>query len=443
MRVVIKYTFLVIVAIAIGLGVYVLSVKAGPYISSSHGNTTYGVNRSSISALGYSRGNCAHCHEQHASINGSEPAPSSGAPSNYALFYDNYVSQTDGVCFQCHTDTGSYQTGGLVNRSYSYRAGGWTTDTLNDILEAFSFTAPGSSHNLDDIKTFIDGRWGYTATSNPCVACHNPHAATGDPANAPNSPKSSTTRGYPIARPSQHSKDTNAWGLWGDDPGEKMRDYTLDYQAPYRYGSTTQYEPDGSTTQDGSNLTDFVTFCTDCHNTVDTIYSTTLARNLRTIDWTQEKHGLIDGNGAVSTDPPYDSVIGKVLACTDCHEPHGSPNQVLIRAEVNGDVLGGTITTIESTDCTPPYSDTNKEIAYLCQRCHMDDYDFNNLCPPNRWYYVHHSSASGDPPYWASSCGSCHASGGGPRGCDASVSSINCNCCHYHGSTDGSGNQTF
>jgi hypothetical protein len=442
MNTIARYTVLTVSILIIGLFVYVFTVRAGSYLSSSHGNINYGVNRSSISALGYSRGNCAHCHEQHASIDGSEPAPSSGSPSDYALFYDNYVNQTDGVCFQCHTDTGSYQTGGLVNRSYSYRAGGWILDTLNDILEAFSFTSPGSSHNLDDIRTFIDGRWGYTASSNPCVACHNPHAATGDPANAPNSPKSSANRGYPVSLPSQHSKDTNAWGLWGDDPGEKMSDYTPNYQAPYRYNSTTVYEPDGSTTQNGSNLTDFVTFCTDCHNNVNTIYSTTLGRNLRTIDWSQEKHGQLDGTTEVSTDPPYNSQIGKVLACTDCHEPHGSPNQVLIRNEVNGDVLTATITTITSSDCTAPYNDANKEIGYLCQRCHKDDYDFDTACQPNRWYFIHHSGVSGDPPYSAAMCTSCHSSGTGPPGCNASVTSINCNCCHYHGSNT-SGEQTF
>ena len=418
------------------------SVYAGTYLNSAHGNTTYGVNRISISSLGYSRGNCTHCHEPHASINGSEPAPASGNPSNYALFYDNYVSQTDGVCYQCHTDTGSYQTGGLVNRSYSYRAGGWTSDTLNDILEAFSYASPGTSHNLDDIKTFITGRWNYTADSNPCVACHNPHAAQGDPANQPNSPKSSANRGYPISRPSQHSKDNNAWGVWGDSVGEKMSNYTANYQAPYRYNSTTAYEPDGSSTQDGSNLTDMVSFCTDCHNTTNTIYSTTLGRNLRYIDWNNEKHGLGDGTTAVSTDNPYGSIIGKVLACTDCHEPHGSPNQVLLRPEVNGDILTSNITTITSSDCTAPYSDHNKEIGYLCQRCHKDDYDFNTSCQKNRWYYIHHSSTSGDPPYSARMCGQCHSSGGGMGGCNASVTANNCNCCHYHGSSAG-GRRTF
>jgi len=47
-----------------------------------------------------------------------------------------------------------------------------------------------------------------------------------------------------------------------------MSDYSVGYtyQAPYYFNSTITYEPDGSATANGSNLTDYVTFCTDCHN---------------------------------------------------------------------------------------------------------------------------------------------------------------------------------
>jgi hypothetical protein len=399
--------------------------NSGPYLDSAHGNTSYGVNRTSLSTFGYSRGNCAHCHEQHASIGGSEPNPT-GGPDKYALFYTNHISQTDNFCFKCHTELNSFQSGGIVNRSYSYRAGGWTIDTLNDILEAFTNPPSISSHNLGNIRTFITGKWNYTADSNPCAACHNPHRAQRDP-------HTSGNRGWPISRPSQHSTDNNAWGLWGDDSTERMSNYTANYQAPYRYNSTTTYEPDGSATTNGSNLTDYVTFCTDCHNTSNIIYSTTLGRNLRTIDWNTEKHGKGGADGAVSLNSPYSSTLdNKVLSCLDCHEPHGAPNVTLIRKEVNGGTLGGTVTTIAQTDCSFPY-DTNKEIAYLCDRCHKDDYEFTTDCYENCYYIIHHSSASGDPFYTGGMCGSCHSGSG--SGCTSSRSTQNCNCCHFHGST--------
>lgn len=376
--------------------------RGGTYLNSAHGNGSYGANRTSIAALGYSKGNCVHCHEQHASIEGGEPDPS-GGPDGYMLFSTNYSSQTDDVCLLCHTDINSYQAGGLVNRSYGYRAGGWTSDTLNDIKEAFSFLSPGTSHNLDNIKTFITGRWNYTSHSNPCNACHNPHAAKGDPANAPNSTKSPGTRGWPVSRPSQHSADNTAWGLWGDGASEKMNSYSSIYQAPYRYNSTTTYEPDGSTTQDGSNMTDYVTFCTDCHNATNTIYSNTLGRNLYMIDWSSagDKHGGrargTDGDvydkGMLKA--PYDDASSYVMSCLDCHEPHGSENAYLLRSEVNGVVISNPIS--ES-------SNSNGAWNVFCTACHeVTDTESGSVC----------SDGYHGPPFATSLCTNCHKHDGG------------------------------
>lgn len=99
-----------------------------------------------------------------------------------------------------------------------------------------------------------------------------------------------------------------------------MNNYTANYQAPYRSGGSAYgYEPDGSATQDGSNLTDYVTFCTDCHtSTANSVWSTTLSRWLRPVDWNIEKHGkgISDGlDGAAGFLSPY-STTNKVLACT-------------------------------------------------------------------------------------------------------------------------------
>jgi hypothetical protein len=416
------------------------SASSGPYTDSAHGDTTYGVNRKRTSietGFGYSRGNCAHCHEQHASIGGQTITP-----KGYELFYDNYVNQTNGVCFKCHDNTTTYSTTAIVNRSYSYRAGGWTADTLNDILEAFTNPPSISSHDLGDIRTFITGKsWGYTSDSNPCAACHNPHRAQGDPFHS-DLPKSTGARGWPVSRPSQHSKDNNAWGLWGDGTSEKMSDYAsgLRYQAPYRNGSTSAYEPDGSTTQDGSNLADFVTFCQDCHSSSMTGSPYNLSHT--PIDWATsagDKHGkraadATSGN-YIDIDNPFSNTYGGqyVLSCTDCHEPHGAPNLMLIRKEVNGAVLG-TISTLTSTDCTAVFTDNNKELGYLCNRCHKDDADAGiGAAYADRWCYVHHQSS--DAPYSPSSCGTCHESGSG-MGCTSNRSAINCNCCHFHGSDD-------
>ena len=150
---------------------------ADVYTDSAHGNTDppplgYGVNRS---GTGYTTGACAHCHDTFDSnICGQEGHP-------YMLFVDNDNS----FCTKCHDNTTTYATTAIVNRSYSYRAGGWTDD-IDNIDEAFGLL---SSHSLSDISTFIgtpdEEKWGYTADSNPCTACHNQHMAQGDPPNSP------------------------------------------------------------------------------------------------------------------------------------------------------------------------------------------------------------------------------------------------------------------
>ena len=375
------------------------AVSAGSYADSAHGNSGYGVDRNSI-PVDYVTGNCIHCHEQHASVGGLEPSPVNGVPSPRTLFSPNSTWQNDNFCFECHDATANLAVSAIVNRSYSYRAGGWTSDPVDDIKEIFN--SSGSAHNLDDISNFVNNRWGYTDANNPCAACHNPHAVQGDPPNAPNVAKSSAARGSPVARVSQHA-NLSTWGLWGDDIGEKMSDYSTHYQAPYRYNSTVRYEPDGSTSiDDGSNLTDVNTFCSDCHNSSNTIYSTTLGRNLKQIDWNSEKHGRGNADIYISVDTPYtvgSTQMGYVLACTDCHEPHGSPNVFLLRKEVNGAVLSADITSPTSTD-----------LRYLCARCH----DNNNEA-------IHHSSV--DKAYTKRQCRQCHY-----------AYPIRCSDCHFHGS---------
>ncbi len=416
-----KYTSVILLMIvSLSIIFCAKSLYAGKFLSSAHGNSVNGVKRSAVGfPTDYPQGHCTHCHEQHAKIGGAEPAPT-GGPDNYLLFNTMFTSQTDNFCLDCHKGAGSYQTGGYItNRSYSYRAGNWP-DSLDDIKEAFSFSSPGTSHNLEDIRTFIVGKpWGYTSNSNPCNACHNPHAAQGDPIGAPNSAKSSGTRGWPVSLPHLHSTDNNAWGLWGDESGEKMIDYTgTGYQPPYRYSSSF-YEPDGSSTLYGSNLTDYVTFCTDCHNITNDIYSTTLSRNLYKFNWSIDKHGgaaaVDDGDGTYPiTDvvgPYQESSLGTyVLACTDCHEPHGSSNKFLIREGVNG----GSSTTSVTILTTP---DNTKDWKSLCENCH----DGSSIV--NAHHIVWNALWPGD----YNKCSYCHE----PEASDFR----NCLLCHYHGNS--------
>ncbi len=342
--------------------------SVGPYLNSAHGNTDYGVKRNATDfPSDYTRGHCAHCHEQHASIGGVEPQPKDGHPSKYLLLSD-FVSQFDVPCFDCHTETNQLQDPpGPMTQQYSYSkiAGGDPNTCPNNINKAFAFitydctlsragncgSSVGSAHCLKDIAIFLKNLWGFNseaANNNPCSGCHNPHKAKRD---------------FPCSRPSGHT-DKYAWEVWGDnaDTVERMNiASSYQYWAPYRVN--VGYEPDGSSTQDGSNLVSHAYVCFDCHNTTNTIYSTRLGRNLTNINWGGggDVHGLrpyskgelcscsvcpptrycdLDGKGWLMD--PYQTNEGVffktnyVLNCTDCHEPHGSPNEFLLRTTVNG-----------------------------------------------------------------------------------------------------------
>ncbi|WP_038055382.1 cytochrome c3 family protein [Thermodesulfobacterium hydrogeniphilum] len=391
------------------------------YLNSAHGNGTYGVKRDVTELSDYSQGNCAHCHEMHGSINGNEPSPAGGSPSPWALFADNFnngtttgpYSQSDDFCFYCHGPS-SLQSNGITNYDYSQTFGG-APQNLNatNIMDAFNQL---SYHNLYDIWNFAKQNFSFfKESSNPCVACHNIHIAQ----RSCGKPEGSFNPSYSaISKPSDHAH------LWGDNDTERMNYYAsgYTYQAPYWCGTTTYYEPAGDTTYDGSNMPDYVTFCTDCHNNSNEIYSTTLGRNLYKIDWETtggesggDKHGKNTATVSTNLKAPYNNATGFVVSCLDCHEPHGAPNVMLIRREVNGEKLPGNITTLDTSNW-----------AYLCGRCHKDDSYYGGSA--GEFEYIHHLDTN-DAPYPGppKSCGTCH---------DWDHAPIKCNKCHFHGGDD-------
>lgn len=427
---------------------FYLPALAGDYLLSAHGDSSAGVNRSSLS--GYSVGNCAHCHEQHASVNSAEPSPTSGAPSAYALFADNFAtsatttpySESDNFCFYCHTNSSSLQVGGISNLDYATTFGSSTTGSPTGIFEAFNLN---SYHNLNDIAIFSEPNFSYfTSSSNPCTGCHNPHIAKRNKANV--SDPSYTA----ISRPTDHDN------LWGDDLGTNATDTERmswsilddnDYQPPYVTPGST-YEP-GGIPEDSTKTPDYNTFCIDCHNTSDTIGSTSLGRNLFEIDWwttgDPDKHGSDPADVSRDTGNPYASSVALpndnyLLSCLDCHEPHGSPNSFLIRQSVNGSGSDDSIIftdpdlydpidslddyTLDGTTCnlaldtgpgTPP-------MGLLCGKCH-----------PDTEKIVHHDADDG--PYIKSkSSGNTFTDGCGCHNGDTPITKISCEQCHFHGS---------
>jgi hypothetical protein len=336
------------------------------YTESAHGSSTAGVKRTpGESSSDYARGNCAHCHEQHAIIDGY-----SHTPYEFALFApNNPTSQTDNFCFQCHCSVvASKQSGMVENKDYGGTFGGGTA-IFYHIKDAFNPGAGGSSHDLAAVaqyaKTHFGSLW-MTDDTNACLVCHDAHYSQKSfpvQINARGGVDTSIRRGIDVVDYPRN--------LWGDDPlaiggfSEMMSDWSTEYQAPFYEGgslSNPKYEPAGDNTSDGSNLPNYVSVCAQtCHrNSVSSL----LPINWKTVKsstWPgmPDKHGRLLGNGSDygNLKPPFTQAesYNYVLSCMDCHEPHGSVNEWLLRTTVNG-VSGLSV--------------ADGKWYYWCQACH-------------------------------------------------------------------------
>ena len=122
---------------------------------------------------------------------------------------------------------------------------------------------------------------------------------------------------------------------YGAKTSERMDRYTYRYQPPYKYGGSAYEWPNDN----GASAPDINTVCTDCHGLPWRSVVSTRYGYLEVVTgggphgtYRSDKHtpyygGLID---------PYENWDFVTLMCTDCHEPHGSPNEFLLRTCVNG-----------------------------------------------------------------------------------------------------------
>lgn len=359
---------------------------ASMYTDSAHGNDLCGVNRS---GTGYTRGACTHCHETFdGSICGQNQLMLFAPKFNTSATQGPYV-KGDNFCFNCHYGTGTCQDPACFNYCYSATFGGSSDTAPATIFDAFNCS---SYHNLNDVLNFAKGENGwttFTANSNPCSACHDVHIAKQNRINQTDPTYTA------ISRPSNHN---NLWGDNSSPTNERMNRYTT-YVAPFYVGADptltmTKHEPDGDNYDqagaDGSNIPDYVSFCTDCHNGSNSIYTTTLGGNLSTIDWVEAKHGEAPTSGhgpkgdrtaPYTTDGTSNTTektdTNFVLSCLDCHEPHGSASEYLLRTEING-VTETTVADDSHNSIVNRYGNTTHSIAieypgewvFFCSACH-------------------------------------------------------------------------
>jgi len=326
------------------------------HAESAHGNLAYGVDRSGATCENWPgeecvTGSCAHCHDTF------DPDICESDVNGLMLFAPNNPdSQTDNFCFECHQSEDTVQQ--VTNYDYGATFGGGIANSTN-IKDAFDFGLPnqasttGSSHNLKKLRNWTKGRsfapW-VTADTNACVICHNPHVAQ----------KNNNSLYDPTKSAMSLTNDHGT--VWGDDSTEKMDIYTYKYQAPLWSGGTS-FEPADDSTQDGSNLPDFVTFCDNkCHSKSISSAKTDVGRDLKVVNWGTDgdQHGSWHQPGhrdgkLGELRAPYTDDGDYALSCTDCHEPHGSPNAFLLRTSVNGK---------DNIELTPNFFE-------FCDACHV------------------------------------------------------------------------
>ncbi|MDY6988031.1 MAG: cytochrome c3 family protein [Thermodesulfobacteriota bacterium] len=422
-------TVLIVLGVLAGVFTHsdVVAYQPATYADSAHGNSLDGVNRSSATCDNWPGGecvpgSCAHCHDTF------DPDICGNDLNGLMLFAPrNPTSQTDNFCFQCHCDPSNpdqKQVEMVPNKDYGATFGGGPAMSEN-IQDAFNFGPPnqswttGSSHNLLFVrnwtKTKPPGDW-ISNDTNACLVCHDPHLSQKNDTVEPTAQGGIMTA---IRRPQAPSSGTNQPGnLWGDESGnfELLAEDQVVYQAPY-HGDPVNglFEPARNSTSDGSNLPNFVRFCAyqSCHG-VPIPHAATDAdpnsigdpegRDLRAIDWTSSGsvHGALAGSPKVVGDPPcsYGSLkppyndpdANYVLACTDCHEPHGSESAFLLRRVVNGQEVPAIQQWIGTMDSAATWD--------FCAACH----DLNVPCGPHQC----DNEPGGFPDCSEFGCGYCH-----------------------------------
>jgi len=298
------------------------TANAGTYLDSGHGG--YNTPGNGVSRLpGYAPGNCSHCHEQHASADGVEPAPVGGAPSPYALF-DSLANNA--LCNYCHDIS---QKNGADN-------------IADQIAKTYSHD-PASA-----IGTVL------------CTDCHNPHvaqitthsaAADGNSVGTPAAPKSG-----PLLEVAGVSA---AWSPPATPIGgnENLSNAILTLKDPITAEYELCFKCHGGQIGGLTNLTGQFNPDNYAHHPVT-----------GTGQWS---NATIRANYTTLLKPPWNANLDARMYCSDCHAsetagdpagPHGSNNAYMLKA------IG------------PGSSYDN-----LCLSCHADAYNGGAAGFPSPW----------------------------------------------------------
>lgn len=301
-----------------------LNSMAGDYLNSAHGTSAI---RPALSSTNYSTGNCAHCHEQHASIGGTTPAPT-GGPDVYLE-----AGTEEQLCFACHdsseangapdidTDVTTTDNKGHLAQNYSgiHRVG----ETLSDIA------------NTKHIE---------------CTDCHDPHKA-GNTLHTPGlTTGNSIATGSPLKNVTGSDPDyfstSSKYSIWEAPP---QTDYniekpaTKEYQICFKCHSGSVDDPEtwrGGSSSDPANTIwtwtdvgqEFSPYNKSGHPVVLNLYDYPNIVSIG-VPGGSKRRGL---DSAQVLDPWKTNVQYQTMYCSDCHVtssngPHGSSTKWMLR----------------------------------------------------------------------------------------------------------------
>ncbi|MBU0484595.1 MAG: cytochrome c3 family protein [Proteobacteria bacterium] len=302
--------------VCLGISIFAGDLFAGLYLDSGHGGSNVG-GQGVIRLVGYAAGNCAHCHEQHASIGGSEPVPNDSKASERLLFSDLKTSGYDDndFCLYCHGGTIGFSNG------------------EDDIAAQFS-KAPNLQHDPGTNKSL-------NLVNGPvtCLKCHNPHVAQSSP---PTNTHDEAVDGNLVTGPGSTVVSGALQGVSGvsaswvvptaPDPGaENLSNPTYTDIDPI----TMEYE-----------------LCLKCHSTEESASPNPLTplggqfnpNNYAThpIATTAWKNTWLVTNAGSGMKAPWNTAVDQSMYCSDCHGsdgsgspavgPHGSTNAYILKA---------------------------------------------------------------------------------------------------------------
>ena len=299
-----KHFLVVLIISQLFLAVFSCQVWAA-YTSSSHGDNTNGVSRKDMATAGYAAGNCAHCHEQHASVEGNTNAADPGI----YLGFDN----EEKLCLSCHDGTT------VISSSI-------VTDINTDAIKDYGHGV-GPADNKIMATEFNVHRYDETLPQAgdgahvECTDCHNPHEAQGTTRTAGTTgnaiPATSVIREVNGATPS-------TWPTWATPAGGiyNLQTATKEYEICFKCHSSANADISNWDGAGAASWTDVALEFNPANASLHPISTgLTAATNTNALDVAQ----LV----APWNTPANIGV--QTMYCTDCHEsnssvagPHGS-----------------------------------------------------------------------------------------------------------------------